>query len=96
MGAAWAYVYVVRTEPLVINGRELGEREKLLAMSGCSFVLIFFLTSVGSVLFSAIGFGLAGVAAHGALRQPDDLFLDDNSANEGFFSFARMGAGAAV
>ena len=63
--------------PLVISGRTISEREKLLGASGLSVAVIFFLTSVGSVLFSAVCVGLAGVAVHGALRVPDDLFLDD-------------------
>ncbi|KIY96207.1 PRA1 family protein B6 [Monoraphidium neglectum] len=40
----WVYVFAVRSGPLVINGRELSEREKVMAMSALSFVVIFFLT----------------------------------------------------
>lgn len=53
------------------------EREKLMYMSGLSFVVIFFLTSVASVVFSALVTGAALVALHGATRVPDDLFIDD-------------------
>jgi hypothetical protein len=60
-----------------LQGRTTSEREKLLGMSAISLILIFFLSSVGSVLFMGLGLGAAGVAAHGALRQPDDLFLED-------------------
>lgn len=78
VAASWAYLFVVRGDaPLVISGRTISEREKLLGASGLSVAVIFFLTSVGSVLFSAVCVGLAGVAVHGALRVPDDLFLDD-------------------
>jgi len=59
------------------QGRTTSEREKLLGMSAVSLILIFFLSSVGSVLFMGLGLGAAGVTAHGALRQPDDLFLED-------------------
>lgn len=80
IGAAWTYLFIVRGDaPLVIGGRTISEREKLLGASGASVAVIFFLTSVGSVLFSAVCIGLAGVAAHGAVRVPDDLFLDDVS-----------------
>ena len=114
IAASWAYLFVARGDvPLVIAGRPISEREKLLGASGVSVAVIFFLTSVGSVLFSAVCIGLAGacdvtarcagggwqrqrlprvrrstneacsrparagVTAHGALRVPDDLFLDD-------------------
>ncbi len=33
--------------------------------------------SVGTILFTAIGISLVAIAAHGAFRVPDDLFLDD-------------------
>jgi len=58
-------------------------------MSAVSVIVIFFLSSVGSVLFMGLGLGIAGVAAHGAMRVPDDLFLDDNAENEGFFAFMK-------
>jgi len=62
------------------------EREKMMSMSGLSIVVIFFLTNVASVVFSALMFGAALVAAHGATRVPDDLFIDDADANQGLLS----------
>lgn len=82
----WVYVFALRSGPLVINGRELSEREKMMSMSGLSIVVIFFLTNVASVVFSALMFGAALVAAHGATRVPDDLFIDDADANQGLLS----------
>mmetsp|Transcript_23833 Transcript_23833/g.28780 ORF Transcript_23833/g.28780 Transcript_23833/m.28780 type:complete len:183 (+) Transcript_23833:198-746(+) len=87
IGASWVYLFAVKKDPLVINGRELSEREKLIGMSATSIILIFFLTSVGNVMFGALGVGLAGVAIHGSFRVPDDLFLDEAESNTGFFSF---------
>ena len=55
----------------------VSEREKMMSMSGLSFVVIFFLTNVASVVFSALVFGVGLVAAHGATRVPDDLFMDE-------------------
>merc|ERR1711966_125415 len=89
LGTAWVYLFVVRTEPLVIQGRTTSEREKLIGMSALSVVLIFFLSSVGSVLFMGLGLGAAGVMAHGAARVPDDLFLDEGAETEGFFNFLK-------
>lgn len=89
LGTTWVYLFVVRTEALVIQGRQVSDREKLIGMSGLSIVVIFFLSSVGSVLFMGLGLGLLGVASHGAMRVPDDLFLDDSAESEGFFNFLK-------
>eukprot|EP00898_Chlorokybus_atmophyticus_P003078 jgi/Chlat1/3771/Chrsp259S03913 len=87
--AAWGYLFVVRQDPLVIGGRTFSEREKLLGMAGITAVVVFFLTSLGSVLFMAVGLGVAGIVLHGAFRVPDDLFLDEapNTTGGGFLSF---------
>lgn len=77
LALAWVYVFALHNGPLVVNGRSLSDREKVLAMSGGSFVLVFFLTGVGSLAFSALVAAGALVAAHGASRAPDDLFLDE-------------------
>ena len=51
-------------------------------------IVVIFLTSVGSVLISALMIGLAIVCAHGAMRVPEDLFLDEQEpAATGFLSF---------
>jgi hypothetical protein len=57
------------------------DREKLIGMSVLSLIIIFFLSSIGSVIFMGLGLGCAGVAAHGAMRVPDDLFLDENAVS---------------
>lgn len=48
-------------------------------MSGGSLFVIFFLTSVGSTIFYALGLSMIMIAAHASLRIPDDttLFADD-------------------
>lgn len=89
LGASWIYMFVVKTDPMVINGRTFSDREKLMGMSALSLVIIFFLSSIGSVIFMGLGLGCAGVAAHGAMRVPDDLFLDENADNNGFFAFLK-------
>jgi len=89
LGAAWVYMFVVKTEPLVISGRTFSDREKLIGMSALSLIIIFFLSSIGTVIFMGLGLGCAGVAAHGAMRVPDDLFLDENAGDNGFFAFLK-------
>lgn len=36
---------------------------------------------MGTILFTAIGISLVVIAAHGAFRVPDDLFLDDSEVS---------------
>lgn len=88
--AAWLFLYLFRPSdpPLVIFGRTFSERETLGLLIVSSIVVIF-LTSVGSVLISALLLGTAVVSAHGAFRTPEDLFLDEqeSGASTGFLSF---------
>jgi hypothetical protein len=87
----WIYVILIRTSPLSIGGRVLSDREKLYGMAAISFITIFFLTSVGTVLFSALAVGMAVIVTHGAMRQPDDLFLDEVETNQGLLSVFSTG-----
>ncbi|CAD6229286.1 unnamed protein product [Miscanthus lutarioriparius] len=78
---AWCFLYVFRApdQPVVLFGRTFTDRETLLGLVVAS-VLAFFLTSVASLIISGLLVGGAIVAAHGACRVPEDLFLDDPSA----------------
>ncbi|XP_059668078.1 PRA1 family protein B4-like [Cornus florida] len=87
--AAWLFMYLFRPSdpPLVLFGRAFSERETLGVLI-VSTVVVIFLTSVGSVLISALMVGMAIVCAHGAFRVPEDLFLDEQEpAATGFLSF---------
>ncbi|KAF7144145.1 hypothetical protein RHSIM_Rhsim05G0225600 [Rhododendron simsii] len=87
--AAWLFLYLFRPSdpPLVIFGRTFSERETL-GMLIVSSIVVIFLTSVGSVLISALMVGIAIVCAHGAFRVPEDLFLDEQETEApGFLSF---------
>lgn len=87
IASAWTYMYLVRTEPLKIGERPVTDREKMLGMSGISLLAVFFMSSAGSVIFSAMGVSLIAIGAHSAVRVPDDLFIDDSANDSGFFSF---------
>ncbi|RLM80467.1 uncharacterized protein C2845_PM12G02030 [Panicum miliaceum] len=65
-------------------GRTFSDREVLGGLIASSAFVVF-LTSVGSLLFSALVLGAAVVCAHGAFRVPEDLFLDepDQAAGSG-------------
>ncbi|KAF8066204.1 ycf42 [Scenedesmus sp. PABB004] len=93
--SSWIYVFAIRQGPLVISGKELSEREKLLGMSGISFLVVFVLTSVANVLFSALTLSVAIISLHGATRVPDDLFLDEAENNQGLLSIF-TGGGAST
>lgn len=91
--AAWTYLYLVRSEPLVAFGRTFSEGEVLLGMSLFTVALVF-MTNVGSTLISALAIGAAICFLHGAFRVPDDLFLDEQETTGGFLSFLSSGTGA--
>ncbi|XP_058208574.1 PRA1 family protein B4-like [Rhododendron vialii] len=88
--AAWIYLYLFRPSdsPLVILGRSFSDTETL-GLLILSSVVVVFLTSVGSVLISALMVGIAIICAHGAFRAPEDLFLDEpeGAPAAGFLSF---------
>lgn len=92
----WAYFYVLKSGPVVIGGRELSEREKLMGLSAVSLIVIFFLTNVGSVIFYALGLSFLLVGLHGVLHVPDDLFLDEPQHTNGGFLSLLTGGGSSV
>lgn len=94
----WIFLYLFRPsdQPVVIFGRTFSDRETLGVLVVLTIVVVF-LTSVGSLLISALMVGLAIVCAHGAFRVPEDLFLDDQEpANAGFLSFLGGAASSAA
>ncbi|MBA0551553.1 hypothetical protein Golob_022431 [Gossypium lobatum] len=86
---SWIFLYLFRPadQPLTVFGRTFSDRETL------GFLIIFsvfvvFLTTVGSLLISALMVGVGLVCAHGAFRAPEDLFLDEQEqVSTGFLSF---------
>jgi len=96
--ASWSFLYLFRPsdQPLVLFGRTFADRETL-GMLVVLTVFVIFLTSVGSLLISALMVGLALVCAHGAFRVPEDLFLDEQESNNaGFLSFLGGAAASAA
>lgn len=97
--AAWLFLYIFRQSsdpPLTVFGRQFSDRETLLFLI-VSTIVIIFLTSVGSVLVSALMVGVGIVCLHGAFRTPEDLFLDEQEPQggvPGFLSFFTAGSPA--
>jgi hypothetical protein len=83
LAGGWAYLFGVRTTPLVIGGRTLSHRETLIGAGGVSVFVVFFMTSVGALLFSALGAAGAAVGAHASFRVPDELFTDEVDPSAG-------------
>ncbi|KAI3854575.1 hypothetical protein C5167_002352 [Papaver somniferum] len=95
---SWLFLYIFKQSdsPLVIMGRTFSDRETLGVLVVLTIVVVF-LTSVGSLLISALMVGLAIVCVHGAFRVPEDLFLDDQEpATTGFLSFLGGAASSAA
>ncbi|CAK9319837.1 unnamed protein product [Citrullus colocynthis] len=84
--SSWIFLYLFRPsdQPLVLFGRLFRDSEILIGLVVFTACVVFF-TSVGSVLVSALTAGVAVVCAHGALRSPDDLFLDEQEVNSSGF-----------
>lgn len=95
LSMAWVYLFVVRQAPIVIGGRTFSEREKFVGISVVSLIITFFLTSVGTILFLALGISVAGIALHGSCRVPDDLFTDEAESQQGLLGFLTAPTSAA-
>uniref|UniRef100_A0A6V7QSG6 PRA1 family protein n=1 Tax=Ananas comosus var. bracteatus TaxID=296719 RepID=A0A6V7QSG6_ANACO len=82
--AAWCFLYLFRPAdaPLVLLGRSFSDRETLGALVLLS-VFVVFLTSVGSLIISALMLGAALVCAHGAFRVPRTSSSTSPSPPEG-------------
>ncbi|KAG6580450.1 PRA1 family protein B4, partial [Cucurbita argyrosperma subsp. sororia] len=96
--SSWIFLYLFRPsdQPLVVFGRTFKDSETLILLVLLS-VFVVFLTSVGSVLVSALLVGVALVCAHGAFRVPEDLFLDEqDNVSPGFLSFFSSAASSAA
>nr|XP_043610142.1 PRA1 family protein B3-like [Erigeron canadensis] len=96
---AWMFLYLFRAsdQPVVIAGRTFSDRE-ILGILSLFTIFVVFLTSVGSLLMSATLIGSGIIAVHGAFRDPEDLFLDEQeNAGVGLFSsFGSSATSAAV
>ncbi|EAZ19384.1 hypothetical protein OsJ_34939 [Oryza sativa Japonica Group] len=101
--AAWCFLYLLRPSdapPLAAFGRTFSDRETLGGLIVASAFVVF-LTSVGSLIFSALALGAAIVCAHGAFRIPEDLFLDEpdqanGAASVNLLSFITSATGGRV
>ncbi|KAL3617449.1 hypothetical protein CASFOL_037770 [Castilleja foliolosa] len=93
--AAWLFLYLFRQSsdpPVTLFGRQFSDRETFFLLI-VSTIIVIFLTSVGSVLVTALMVGVAMVSVHGAFRAPEDLFLDDPEPQGGVPSLLSLFTG---
>ncbi|XP_050370082.1 PRA1 family protein B2-like [Argentina anserina] len=101
LAAAWIFLYSHRQsdQPLVILGRSYSDTQVLFGLGLVTLIAIL-VTSVLSLLITALMVGAGIVSAHGAFRDPEDLFLDESQPlGSGFasmFSGAATSAGASM
>ncbi|XP_062014982.1 PRA1 family protein B1-like [Rosa rugosa] len=101
LAAAWIFLYSHRQsdQPLVILGRTYSDTQVLFGLGLVTLIAIL-MTSVLSLLITALMVGVGIVCAHGAFRDPEDLFLDESQPlGSGFasmFSGAASSAGASM
>ncbi|KAG6482426.1 hypothetical protein ZIOFF_059057 [Zingiber officinale] len=102
--AAWVFLYLFRpadADPLVLFRHNFSDQE-IIAGLVLLTLLVVFLTSIGSLIVSALMVGAAVVCVHVAFRVPEDLFLDDQDSTipaGGFLSFlsgAAASSGTAI
>lgn len=87
--AAWLFLYFLRDEPLHIFGRLISDRLVLVLMAILTVVLLL-LTGATLNILIALLVGVVLMLVHAALRNTDDLFVDEEEA----LSFTPSGASA--
>lgn len=73
---AWLFLYFLRDEPLIVFGRLIDDRMVLVALLLLTIIALFF-THARDNLIVALSVSLVVIVLHGAVRETDDIFFDD-------------------
>ncbi|CAN1185590.1 PRA1 family protein F2 [Linum perenne] len=74
VAAAWLFLYLLREDgnPLVINGKVVGQKTILMSLLSATMFVLFF-TEVTEDIVVGLFAGLVLIVGHGALRETDNL-----------------------
>ncbi|XP_074559451.1 PRA1 family protein F2-like [Curcuma longa] len=78
----WCFLYFLRDVPLVIYGREIGDRAVLVFLSIFTLVALLLTKATTNVLVSLM-IGLVLVLIHAAIRRTEDLVLEGEAEGPG-------------
>ncbi|XP_004288927.1 PREDICTED: PRA1 family protein F3-like [Fragaria vesca subsp. vesca] len=87
--AAWLSLYYLHDKPLMVLDHDIDHRFLMTALFLVT-ALVLFLTNVKYNIIRALSFGLAFVLVHGALREPEDVFVVDDEEGSGGGSVQKL------
>ncbi|KAL6224165.1 hypothetical protein ACLB2K_003021 [Fragaria x ananassa] len=87
--AAWLSLYYLHDKPLTVLDHDIDNRFLMAALFLVT-ALVLFLTNVKYNIIRALSFGLAFVLVHGALREPEDVFVVDDEEGSGGGSVQKL------
>lgn len=92
--ALWLIFHFFREDPLMVSGHQLNDRLVLCALVLVSLSAVWFVGRVETLVIG-VGAGSLLCGVHGALRNPDGLFLDEEEAASQGLIGSRAGFAAA-
>lgn len=79
---AWLFLYFLHDQPLMVLGYRIDERLVTISLLLVTIVALF-LTSAKYHIIVGLSIGLGVVLVHGALREPEDVFIVDEEEGPG-------------
>ncbi|KAH7519191.1 PRA1 family protein F2 [Ziziphus jujuba] len=76
MMAAWLFLYFLRDDPLMVCGRVIDDRVVMMALLLSTVIALFF-TKARNNLLVALSAALGVIVLHGALRETENFFSED-------------------